>query len=172
MSPAQPEVHRSGRTPLDPDHADTQVEVEHRAPRDEPGGGPVPEDNRPGHHPDHEQDKPDLDEFAAKFGTAPSEEGGDEPGDGSESATDREAASTSPVDRGRSALETAASVVSGGISAGAAVAGPLVSGARGLVERLAEKKRHSDTSSSEGDADRIARLESRVADLERQLRER
>lgn len=31
------------------------------------GGGPVPEENSPGHHPAHEQDKPDLDAFAARF---------------------------------------------------------------------------------------------------------
>ncbi|AXV05450.1 hypothetical protein DVS28_a0749 [Euzebya pacifica] len=41
--------------------------------RDQPGrsggkGRPVPADNRQGHHPAHEQDKPDLDKFAAKFG--------------------------------------------------------------------------------------------------------
>ena len=40
--------------------------------RDQPGrsggkGRPVPADNRQGHHPAHEQDKPDLDKFAAKF---------------------------------------------------------------------------------------------------------
>jgi hypothetical protein len=28
---------------------------------------PVPEDNRPGHHPDHEQDRPDPDAFVARF---------------------------------------------------------------------------------------------------------
>ena len=31
-------------------------------------GHPVPEDNRPGHHPEHEQDRPDPDAFAARFG--------------------------------------------------------------------------------------------------------
>ena len=29
--------------------------------------GPIPEDNRPGHHPDHEQDKPDLAAFRARM---------------------------------------------------------------------------------------------------------
>ncbi len=29
--------------------------------------GPVPAANSPGHHPDHEQDRPDLDAFAARF---------------------------------------------------------------------------------------------------------
>lgn len=34
-------------------------------------GAPVPEDNQPGHHPDHEQDKPDPDEFVERFRHAP-----------------------------------------------------------------------------------------------------
>ena len=33
--------------------------------------GPVPPENEPGHHPAKEQDKPDLDAFAAKLGTDP-----------------------------------------------------------------------------------------------------
>ena len=48
-----------------------EAEVEHVAPADERGpGGSVPEDNRPGTHPAHEQDKPDKAAFAAKFGIA------------------------------------------------------------------------------------------------------
>ena len=31
------------------------------------GPSPVPEDNRPGHHPDHDQDRPDPDAFVARF---------------------------------------------------------------------------------------------------------
>jgi hypothetical protein len=31
------------------------------------GPSPIPEDNRPGHHPDHEQDRPDPDAFVARF---------------------------------------------------------------------------------------------------------
>ncbi len=31
------------------------------------GDGRVPEENSPGHHPEHEQDRPDLDAFAARF---------------------------------------------------------------------------------------------------------
>jgi hypothetical protein len=31
----------------------------------------APEENQPGHHPPEEQDKPDLDAFAAKLGTDP-----------------------------------------------------------------------------------------------------
>jgi hypothetical protein len=45
----------------------------------EPGrsGRPAPEDNRPGHHPEHEQDQPDLDEFAEALGIEPES---DDPG--------------------------------------------------------------------------------------------
>jgi hypothetical protein len=42
-----------------------------------PGAGPVPEANRPGHHPEHEQDKPDLDAFAERFRHVPAGEPAD-----------------------------------------------------------------------------------------------
>jgi len=46
----------------------------------------IPPENQPGHHPADEQDKPDLDKFAAKLGTMPPEERddvlADEPGPG------------------------------------------------------------------------------------------
>ena len=64
--PQQPDVARSGHGALEPD----------APPPDRPGppspasrpGGPVPEANRPGHHPAHEQDQPDLDELAERLG--------------------------------------------------------------------------------------------------------
>lgn len=192
MSPAQPEIHRSGRTPLDPDHVETQVEVERHAPHDEPGGGPIPEGNQPGHHPEHDQDKPDLDEFAAKFGTAPPDERAstdDAPApedDTADDDTDADAGSASSDqsadrdegssgDDDRSTAETVTSMVSSGLSAGASVAGSALRGLKGLAERVADKKREGASKAeaeAEADADRIARLESRVADLERQLRDR
>jgi hypothetical protein len=66
--PQDNRLQRSGNTPLDPDHIETEVQTQPHAPRDEPGGGPVPEDNQPGHHPAHDQDKPDLEQFAEKLG--------------------------------------------------------------------------------------------------------
>ncbi|MDZ7678568.1 MAG: hypothetical protein U5K29_08440 [Acidimicrobiales bacterium] len=66
--PQEPELQRSGNTPLDPDHMQTEVSTQPTAPRDEPGSGPVPAENQPGHHPADEQDKPDLDEFAEALG--------------------------------------------------------------------------------------------------------
>jgi hypothetical protein len=35
--------------------------------------GPVPEDNQPGHHPDIEQDKPDLERFQSRLAGEPSD---------------------------------------------------------------------------------------------------
>ena len=72
-NPQQPELARSRKTPaLDEDAVpgvlDGQPDIGADAPR-----GPVPPENQPGHHPAEEQDKPDLDEFAAKLGTPASQ---------------------------------------------------------------------------------------------------
>src|SRR3954470_5152183 len=68
--PKQPELARSAKTDLDPDHIETGLQGQ---PTPKTGGetGPVPPDNQPGHHPAAEQDKPDLDAFAARLGTDP-----------------------------------------------------------------------------------------------------
>ena len=66
--PQQPELGRSGHTPVvDGQHAREVIEGEGQ-PGDEGSLGPVPEDNRPGHHPDQEQDQPDLEQFRSRFG--------------------------------------------------------------------------------------------------------
>ncbi len=57
--PQQPELHRSGRGATDPASAKANPEVGTEV-GDEGAPGPVPEANRPGHHPEKEQDKPDL----------------------------------------------------------------------------------------------------------------
>ena len=64
--PQQPEIARSGRTDVDPDHGGEALEGA-RSPRSKGKTGPVPPENQPGHHPPEEQDKPDLDAFAAKL---------------------------------------------------------------------------------------------------------
>ncbi len=57
--PQQPELHRSGLGATDPASAKTNPEVNPRAGGGEgESAGPVPEDNLPGHHPEHDQDKP------------------------------------------------------------------------------------------------------------------
>jgi hypothetical protein len=68
--PQQPELARSAKTDLDPDHVETGLQGQKRPAA---GGetGPVPPENQPGHHPPQEQDKPDPDAFAARLGTDP-----------------------------------------------------------------------------------------------------
>jgi hypothetical protein len=56
--PQQPELRRSGKGATDADSAKAAVEVNPAA-GGEGSVGPVPEDNLPGHHPEHEQDKPE-----------------------------------------------------------------------------------------------------------------
>jgi hypothetical protein len=68
--PQQPELARSAKTDLDPDHIETGLQGQ-QPPATGGETGPVPPDNQPGHHPPKEQDKPDLDAFAAKIGTDP-----------------------------------------------------------------------------------------------------
>lgn len=54
---ATPEVHRSGHTPVSPDHAAEVAGMTPEAPSGPPGGS-IPPENSPGHHPEVEQDKP------------------------------------------------------------------------------------------------------------------
>ena len=73
-NPQQPELARSRKTPAqDQDAVAAVIDGQGVPGADEPRG-PVPTDNQPGHHPAEEQDKPDLNAFAAKLGTVePSE---------------------------------------------------------------------------------------------------
>ena len=73
-NPQQPELGRSRKTPAqDQDAVATIVEGQRHPGADEHLGA-VPADNVAGHHPAEEQDKPDLDDFAAKLGTMPPDE--------------------------------------------------------------------------------------------------
>jgi len=56
-TPQQPELRRSKRGEIDPQSRKVTREAERRG-RETDAGGPVPEENRPGHHPEKEQDKP------------------------------------------------------------------------------------------------------------------
>jgi hypothetical protein len=72
-NPQQPELARSRKTPaLDPDASESVLSAAEAPPVDR-ARGPVPEDNRPGHHPPVEQDKPDADRFIAKVKAVASE---------------------------------------------------------------------------------------------------
>jgi len=68
--PQQPELARSAKTDLDPDHVETGLQGQ-KMPAAGGETGPVPPENQPGHHPPKDQDKPDLDAFAARLGTDP-----------------------------------------------------------------------------------------------------
>jgi hypothetical protein len=54
-TPQQPELHRSGRGASDPASAKSSPD---NVSAEQESFGPVPPDNTPGHHPEHEQDKP------------------------------------------------------------------------------------------------------------------
>jgi len=74
--PQQPELRRSGTVPaLDPDATEAVLSAQ-EDPKVSRSRGPIPDEQRPGHHPDEEQDKPDLASFAERLGI-PAE--GDEP---------------------------------------------------------------------------------------------
>jgi len=89
--PQQPEVRRSGRVPaLDPDASETKLSSQDR-PANGDTIGDAPEDQQPGHHPEHDQDKPDLDRFAARLGVKAE---GDEPDD-APNVTDADGVGTS-----------------------------------------------------------------------------
>ena len=65
--PQQPELGRSGHTPVTEGQHAKEVIQGQEQPEAEGSAGPVPEDNRPGHHPDAEQDKPDLERFRTRL---------------------------------------------------------------------------------------------------------
>ena len=70
-NPQQPELRRSGKVAaLDPDATESDLTA-HERPTTKGGTGKVPPEQRPGHHPDEEQDKPDLDKFAERLGIVP-----------------------------------------------------------------------------------------------------
>ena len=84
--PQQPELRRSGRVEaLDPD-ATEAVRTADRRLEVTDSNGPIPRAQRRGHHPDKEQDKPDLDKFAERLGVAPE---GEEPSDAAHVEPDR-----------------------------------------------------------------------------------
>ena len=66
--PQQPELRRSGTVPaLDPDATEAVLSAQDD-PKTSSSRGPVPDEQQRGHHPEDEQDKPDLDAFAERLG--------------------------------------------------------------------------------------------------------
>ena len=64
-NPQQPELRRSDRGSTTDDSAKDTAGATAPSAADH-GTAPVPPANRPGHHPDEEQDKPDLDAFVER----------------------------------------------------------------------------------------------------------
>lgn len=56
VKPQQPELRRSGKGSTDRDGKELRVDDELEG--GDPGIGPVPEENQPGHRPERDQDKP------------------------------------------------------------------------------------------------------------------
>ena len=74
-NPQQPEVRRSEKVPaLDPDASEAVLSAQAPLPAVDSPDGPVPEDQRPGHRPAQDQDKPDLDAMAKRLGVVPDDE--------------------------------------------------------------------------------------------------
>lgn len=85
--------------------------------------GPVPEDNLPGHHPDADQDRPDLDAMAERLGTVPPEDRADQDAD------------PSLVGRVGATAGAGVMVATAVTRAGFGIAGTVLSGARQQVGR-------------------------------------
>lgn len=74
-NPQQPEVRRSERVPaLDPDASEAVLSAQEPLPAVDSPDGPVPGDQRPGHRPEQDQDKPDLDAMAERLGVISDDE--------------------------------------------------------------------------------------------------
>lgn len=85
-NPQQPELARSRKTPAQDQDAVAGVLEGQDRPGTSGPAGPIPEDNQPGHHPAHEQDKPDLDAFAARLGVVEPEQRSDAQPEGEQAA--------------------------------------------------------------------------------------
>jgi hypothetical protein len=58
-TPQQPELHRSGHHSVDKARSAKEDLQAQDVPAEDEPGGPVPEENRPGHTPEVDQDKPE-----------------------------------------------------------------------------------------------------------------
>lgn len=76
--PQQPELRRSERIPaIDPDASEAVLSAQSTPATTDPAA-PVPEEQRPGHDPAHDEDKPVMDAMAERLGVVPE---GEEPDD-------------------------------------------------------------------------------------------
>ena len=120
-----------------------------------PGTGPVPDANRPGHHPAEEQDQPDLDAFAERLGTS--------------AQAENESPDGSGPSRRRASDSTVATAASRGADLATSVARTALGALRGAVEAARATVPDDDDRTVEA---RIHDLEERVAELEDRSAER
>ena len=73
VKPQQPELRRSDRGATSDDATKERLSAP-SVPGVDGAGGPIPEDNLPGHHPPQEQDKPSGRDFVAKMHALAQEE--------------------------------------------------------------------------------------------------
>ncbi|HUG83820.1 MAG TPA: hypothetical protein VMM13_04605 [Euzebya sp.] len=106
-NPQQPELRRSEKTPhLTPDAIQGELEAKDR-PDSAGKTGPVPKANKPGSGSGPVQDKPDLDDFAAKLGTD-SAAGGKPAAKASATAKGKPAVKTPATAKGKPPVKTQA----------------------------------------------------------------
>ena len=118
VKPQQPELRRSDRGATSDDAAKPRLSAPNAPGTDGPGVRGVPEDNRPGHHPDHDQDKPSGQDFVAKT-HALAQEGSYEPPSPQDEVFD-----LTQIDHGhKSPADRALAVAGAGVGVGMKVAG-------------------------------------------------
>jgi hypothetical protein len=141
VKPQQPELRRSDRGATSDDAAKPRLTAPHTPGVDGPGGRGVPEENAPGHHPDHEQDKPSGRDFVAKTHALASSDEYEAPSadnevlDLTQVETDRVHGHKSPVDRAISIAGTSVGIGMKVAGTGIKVAGAVYREARKRLPR-------------------------------------
>jgi hypothetical protein len=124
--PQSSDIRRSGKNPaLEPEAAAAAGGTRSSGGHEHDA---VPEDNRPGHHPDVEQDRPDPDAFLARARRVARDESGardDEEPAPAAWAADPEATAASPALIARSVADGARRLAAGSFRAAAGVLGRL-----------------------------------------------
>jgi hypothetical protein len=123
VKPQQPELRRSDRGATSDDAAKPRLSAPNTPGIDGPAGRGVPEDNIPGHHPDHEQDKPSGRDFVAKtHALAQSDQEYEAPSPQNE-VLDVTQARPDEVHGSRSPVDRAMAIAGGGVGLGLRLAG-------------------------------------------------
>jgi hypothetical protein len=141
VKPQQPELRRSDRGATSDDAAKPRLSAPNGPGADSPGGRGIPEDNLPGHHPDHEQDKPSGQDFVAKTHALAESENYEAPSpenevlDLTQVVTDGVHHTPSPVERAVSLAGKSLSITGKSIGFGFNVAGTVLGEVRKRLPR-------------------------------------